>query len=295
MMKLPSPVILSPRLGLAAFIFLAGSGVAGVRGAGQFVSGVKVVEIYASVSNDKDEPVAGLTANDFAIEEDGTPQDIRTFAAGRFPLALAIALDRSFSVPRARLQSAADAAAKMIGELAASDQVMLLGIGSQTEVLAPLSTDHRAAREALARIDPWGTTPIYDATKWAVDEIQKASGRRALVLISDGNDRYSETTASALVEHVRQQDVLIYPVGLANRRPPLFAELAAVSGGRSFWVRDPRLLAATLTTIAAELHTQYLLGYVSSAPEDHSGWRSIRVSVSRPGVKVRARDGYFVP
>jgi Ca-activated chloride channel family protein len=296
MVILPSSSILAPWVRLAACIFLAaGVVVPGARGAGQFVSGVKVVEIYASVSDAKEQPVSGLTAADFLVEEDGVRQDIHTFAAGRFPLALAVALDHSFSVPRTRLQSAIGAVKGMIGELADTDQVMLLGIGSQTEVLAPLSSDPRAALAALARIEPWGTTPIYDATKWAVDEIQRASGRRALVLISDGVDRYSDTAATTLVAHVRQQDVLIYPVALANSRPVVFAELATVSGGRSFWVREPRALPATLSAIATELRTQYLLGYISSSAEDRSGWRSIHVTVSRPGVKVRARDGYLVP
>ena len=168
---------------------------------------------------------------------------------------------------------------------------MLLAIGSETDVLAPLSRDRGAALAALAHMEPWGTTPLYDAALSSVDAIQAASGRRALVLLSDGGDRYSRTTASELVDRVRRRDVLIYPIALARNRPPIFAELAAVTGGRSFHVPDARALPAALSAIAKELRFQYLLGYGPSAPE-HSGWRSIHVTVKRPRVRVRARDGY---
>ena len=79
-------------------------------------------------------------------------------------------------------------------------------------------------------------------------------------------------------------------------RPALFAELSSVTGGRSFHVRDLKALDATLTTIAAELREQYLLGYSPSRPFTAGGeeWRSITVRVKRPGVNVRARDGYYV-
>jgi Ca-activated chloride channel family protein len=89
--------------------------------------------------------------------------------------------------------------------------------------------------------------------------------------------------------------VLVYPVALGSRRPPLFAELATLSGGRSAHVRDARQLPETLRGIAEELHQQYLLGYTPALPLDTKGeWRSISVRVNKPGLRVRARDGYYV-
>ena len=79
-----------------------------------------------------------------------------------------------------------------------------------------------------------------------------------------------------------------------RNRPELFAELASVTGGRSFHAVEPRDLDATLSSIARELRLQYLLGYTPSAAEGRRGWRSIRVTVTRPDARVRARDGYFV-
>jgi Ca-activated chloride channel family protein len=75
----------------------------------------------------------------------------------------------------------------------------------------------------------------------------------------------------------------------------VFAELAAVTGGRSFQVADVRKLPATLSAIAKELRFQYLIGYAPPARADNEGgWRSIRVRMNRPNVRVRARDGYVL-
>lgn len=262
----------------------------------QFTSSVNLVEVYATVTDPRGEPVPGLTAADFRVSEDGTPQPITTFAAGEFPVSVAIAIDRSFSMGAGktdRLAVAKSAARSFIGALRPNDQVMVLAVGGDTDVAAPLTTDHAAALAAIGRLDAWGTTPLYDATLAALEAIQPAKGRRALVLLSDGTDRYSETTAAALLEEARRRDVLVYPVAIGPTRPPVFAELATATGGRSFFVQDPRELAKTLTAIARELRSQYLLGYaptrgVSGEPE----WRSIEVAVNRPDVRVRAREGY---
>jgi len=261
---------------------------------GQFTSGVNLVEVYATVTDQRGEPVSGLSASDFHVLEDGMPQTISTFAAGEFPLAVAVGIDRSFSMggKSDRLAIAKSAAHAFVSALRQGDQVMVVAIGSETEVAAPLSTDRAAAFAAIDRLDAWGTTPLYDATLVAIDAVQAGKGRRALVLLSDGTDRYSDTTPTDLVERARRLDVLVYPVAIGPTRPPVFAELAAVTGGRSFHAQDPRELNGMLETIARELRVQYLLGYVPAQTE-RSEWRSIDVKVDRPNVRVRARDGYY--
>ena len=257
---------------------------------------MNLVEVYATVTDRQGEPAAGLTAADFQVAEDGDLQRITAFAAGEFPLAAAIGLDRSFSMNGTgnRLAAAKSAARTFIGALRPADQVMVVAIGSETEVAAPLSADRAAALGAIDRLDAWGTTPLYDATLVALDAIQAGKGRRALVLLSDGTDRYSDTRAADLVERARRSNVLIYPIALGSARPPVFAELAAATGGRSFFVREPRELASVVTTIARELRFQYLLGYVPSRePSREPSWHAIDVTVNRPGVLVRARDGYM--
>ena len=256
---------------------------------------MNLVEVYATVTDRLGEPVAGLTAADFRVAEDGSPQSITAFAAGEFPLAVAIGLDHSFSMAGSnRLAVAKSAARTFIGALRPADQVMVIAIGGDTEIVAPLSSDRAAALAALDRLDAWGTTPLYDAALVALDAIQAAQGRRALVLLSDGTDRYSDTAAADLVEQARRRDVLIYPVALGSTRPPLFAELAAATGGRSFHAREPGELVSTMGAIARELRFQYLLGYVPArAVLAGPAWHAIDVTVTRPDVRVRARDGYF--
>jgi Ca-activated chloride channel family protein len=257
---------------------------------------VNVVEVYASATDSRGEPVKGLTQADFELKENGEFQTISTFTAGEFPLAVAVAIDRSFSMAGTRLGLAKSAARVFLGELRPADESMIIGIGSEVEVLAPLSTDRTTQFAALSKVDAFGTTGLHDAILHAIDDVQPAKGRRALVLLSDGDDRYSHASAADALEHARGADVMIYPVALGAARPPLFAELATITGGRSFHVRDPKLLTDTLRTIARELREQYLIGYTPSRPivAGSREWRSIAVTVKRPGVQVRARDGYQV-
>jgi Ca-activated chloride channel family protein len=262
----------------------------------QFVSGVSVVEVYATVTDARGEPVTGLRRADFTVEEDGHPQSVENFAAGEFPLSVAVAVDRSFSVPAAQLAASTAALSRFVTELRPDDQVMVIAIGSEVEVLAPLSGDRAASRAALDGLQRWGTTPLYDAAASAIDAIEPARGRRALIVLSDGRDRYSQRTAAELVEKARRSDVLIYPIAVGRERPPLFAELATVTGGRSFQAADARTLTTTLAVIAKELRFQYLLGYAPAREASRAPrWRSIQVKVNRPDVRVRARDGYLSP
>jgi Ca-activated chloride channel family protein len=255
-----------------------------------------VVEVYATVTDKQGKPVTGLGRDAFTVRENGQPQPISTFAAGEFPLSVAIAIDRSFSMAGARLAAAKSGARLFLGALQPADEAMLIAIGSMTEVLAPLSGDRRGALERLDTLDAFGTTGLYDAIVAAIDAIQPGRGRRALVLLSDGSDRYSTTTAAVALDRARASDVLVYPIAFGKSRPEAFAELASLTGGRSFHVTDGRQLPATLQAVAAELRSQYLIGYspVKAPVVGSNEWRSIAVSVSRPDVTVRARDGYLV-
>jgi Ca-activated chloride channel family protein len=280
----------STTVALAAALFLLGWR---AIPAAQFASGVNLVEVYAAVVDQSGNPVTGLRRADFTVLEDGTPQALSAFAEGDFPLAVALGLDRSFSMTKL-LATEASAARTFLGDLRPQDQSTLVAIGSEVETLAPLSTDRPAQMRALDALKPWGTTGLHDAIVAAIDAIQSAKGRRALVLLSDGNDRYSSATANEALDRARASDVMIYPVAIGGARPELFPRLAALTGGRSFQTREPAQLNAIAHQIAGELHHQYLLGYSPSRPivAGANEWRSITVRVNRPDVTVRARDGY---
>ncbi|HOQ61366.1 MAG TPA: VWA domain-containing protein [Vicinamibacterales bacterium] len=269
----------------------------GARTAGQFRSSVELVEVYASVSDAAGTSVRGLQAADFEVLEDGRPQPIQAFAAGDFPLSLAIALDHSASMAGSRLVQATSAVRRFLGRLRPEDQVMLLGIAGRVEVLAPLSTDRPQQHQALDLLRPWSTTSLYDALIAGVGLIQPAGGRRALVVLSDGEDRYSEATPAEVLDRARHSDVLVYPLAIGGTAPRVFAEVAAITGGRSFAPKNPRAIDEALASLTAELRDQYLLGYAPPRADDgrpEDGWRSITVRVrGRQGLRIRARDGYF--
>jgi Ca-activated chloride channel family protein len=263
------------------------------QGQPQFSSGVTQVEVYATVTGKDGRPVPGLTAGDFRVFEDGVPQTITTFAGAELPASVALAVDRSVSMKGTPLTMARTAGRVFLSSLRPDDRATLISISGDVEVLAPLSADKEPAIAALARLDPWSTTSLHDALIRTLDLLDQETGRRAVVILSDGVDRYSQATETDVLDRARQSDVQMYAIALGTSRPRWFVELATVTGGRSFHLDDPRQLASTLQSIAADLRAQYLLGYAPapSSVED-SGWRSISVTVDRPGVTVRARSGY---
>ena len=265
-------------------------------GARQFTSSVNLVEVYASVADANGQPVRGLTADDFEVLEDGEPQRISAFTAGDFPLTAALALDRSFSMAGKPLTIVKAAARAFVNALRPADEAVIIAVGSQVTVLADARTSRAEQLAAVNELTAWGTTALHDAIIAAIETVDGARGRRALLILSDGDDRYSDATASEAIARARRSNVMVYPIALGKTRPALFAELSTLTGGRSFHTRDLEGLEATLRTIASQLREQYLLGYSPSRPpvSGANEWRSITVRVKKPGVSVRARDGYFV-
>jgi Ca-activated chloride channel family protein len=287
------------RLIVAAAIALAGSGSIAAQQEGalaKFSSQVQLVEVYATVTDERGELVTGLRQNDFQVYENNQPQDISTFAAGEFPLTVALGVDRSWSMAGKPLELAKQASRGFLNQLKTGDRAMVLAISSSADIIAPLSTERPAQARAIAALDPWSTTALRDAIVAALDRLEPESGRQALVLFSDGNDRYSSATEAQVIARARRSNALIYPITIGKQRPAFLAELAVLTGGRSFLLKDATELEKTLSTIARELRYQYLLGYAPSNPIEEGAhqWRSIRVTVTgnHPGLRVRARDGY---
>jgi Ca-activated chloride channel homolog len=300
-----SLVIVAPMLGLLLqrslratlrlLIAAAACLMAGFPAAAQFSAGTELVEVYASVSDSSGRPVTGLPREAFTVMEDGKPQAVTTFAAGNMPLALGVAVDRSFSMAGRPLTTAKAGAVRLLDALRPEDQTMLVAVGSQVETLVALSTDRQRARGMLSSLKPWGTSPLGDATIAAIASVAEGSGRRALAFFTDGRERYNEAERAAVLDRVRRSSVLVYPVAVGGKPTALLAELAVTSGGRSFSARNPEEATRASETLADDLRHQYLLGYAPTRPLNEGGeaWRSIRVTVARPNVTVRARDGYY--
>jgi Ca-activated chloride channel family protein len=254
---------------------------------------VTQVEVYATVTDADGRPVKDLRAEDFSVLENDVPQQITTFLSGDFPAAVALAIDRSFSMQGTPLNVARTAARVFVASLKPEDRVMLISISGEVEVLAPLSRDREPLSKALDTLDPWGTTSLHDALIRSLDLLDSETGRRAIVVLSDGEDRYSNARAVDVLNRARRSDVMVYPIAIGRERPAFFPEIASLTGGRSFHLRDVKQLQTTLQTIAADLGAQYLLGYAPApATGGDAEWRRISVRVERPGVTVRARSGY---
>lgn len=280
---------------LAAGVVMAAASVAAQDPLATFSSRTDLVEVYATVIDDKGEPVMGLHRDDFDVYENNQIQDVSTFASGEFPLTVALGVDRSWSMAGNPLRLAKAASQAFLKALRTDDRSMVVAISSEADVIAPLSMDRVNQQRAIEALDPWSTTALHDAIIAALDRLEPETGRQALVLFSDGADRYSRATAAQVVARARRSNALIYPIAFGKTRPGLLAELAVLTGGRSFLLRDPKDLEKTLQAIARELRYQYLLGYAPATPIDkgNNEWRAIRVVLKgKPGFRVRARDGY---
>ena len=262
----------------------------------QFSSNVQLVEVYATVTDQKGDFVTGLRQEDFDLYEDNHLQQISTFAAGEFPATVALGVDRSWSMAGKPLELAKQASRSFLNQLKTGDRSMVFGISSTADVIAPLSTDRLTQSRAIAALEPWSTTALRDAIVTALDRLEPEPGRQAVVLFSDGNDRYSQATEAQVLDRARRSNALIYPMTFGKQRPPLLTELAALTGGRAFLLKDATELENTLSVIARELRYQYLLGYAPSRSIEAGAheWRSIRVTQKPPrvGLRIRARDGY---
>ena len=283
--------------GLGVALLSVGGGLSAQEPVAQFSSQTQLVEVYATVTDAKGELVTGLRRSDFEVFEDSEKQEISAFAAGEFPLTVALGVDRSWSMAGDPLRLAKVASKAFLRALKPNDRSMVVAISGEAEVVAPLSTDRLSQEREIDGLDPWSTTALYDAIIGALDRLEHEPGRQALVIFSDGTDRYSNAKAAQVVERARRSNALIYPIAFGKTRPPFMAELAVLTGGRSFVLRDAKELEKTLTTIARELRYQYLLGYAPAHPieQGHAEWRSIRVASASatPGLRVRARGGYM--
>ena len=155
----------------------------------QFSSQVQLVEVYATVTDANGELVMGLRQNDFDVYENNQLQQISAFAAGEFPLTVALGVDRSWSMAGKPLELAKQASRGFLNQLKPADRSMVLAISSAADIIAPLSTDRSSQARAIGDLDPWSPTALRDAIVAGLERLVGEQGRQALVLFSDGNDR----------------------------------------------------------------------------------------------------------
>jgi Ca-activated chloride channel family protein len=287
---------LSVATGLALAVAVAAAQKAPLR------SSIEVTVVTATVRDADGKLVTGLPREAFAIYEDGEQRPVAQFTSERVPLGLGLLLDISDSMFGRRIKDAETAVERFLLNLLDSrDAFFLMTFNHEPRVLFGWKTDPAGVHEALAKLQPTGSTAIYDAVAAALPFIDhRPRERAAMVLITDGADTASEITLHDLRPALVRSDTFLYAIAIDTPEPQAIAkrvnvdtlnELTGQSGGRTEVVRDTTDLDAATASIADELNSQYVLGYSSSHPGDGQ-YHSIRVRMMNPAYRVRARNGY---
>jgi len=188
----------------------------------RFESRVDFVNVTVTVSDEAGRYVRGLRQEDFALFEDDRPQPVAIFFSERVPVSLGIAIDTSGSMQGGKYDVARRALDRFLGELLdPADEIFLCRFDDDVEVLQRWTTSRELLRRALGRISPRGATTLYDAIAEAAPLAQTGRQRKkALVVISDGNDTSSRIEVTALKQIVRRTEVLVYAIGIDSQAEP---------------------------------------------------------------------------
>ena len=193
----------------------------------RFKSGVELINVTATVSDLNGRFVPGLQQDDFVVYEDDKPMTVTQFSADRVPVSLGIALDTSGSMAGAKIQEAQSALDRLLNDLLdRQDEVFLYRFSNTPVLLQSWTRDRQQLVRALGHIEPNGGTAMYDTVAEAIPLTQKGQNRKkALLVISDGNDTASATTIRELKTQIRVTETLVYAIGIDGvgetpSRPP---------------------------------------------------------------------------
>ena len=182
----------------------------------RFKSGVELINVTATVSDANGRFVPGLQQDDFLVYEDDQPVTVTQFSADRVPVSLGIALDTSGSMAGSKIQEAQAALDRLLNELLdRQDEVFLYRFSNTPVLLQSWTKDRQQLSHALGRIEPNGGTAMYDTVAEAIPLTQQGQNRKkALLLISDGNDTASATTVRQVKTQIRETETLVYAIGI---------------------------------------------------------------------------------
>ncbi len=185
----------------------------------RFKTGVELINVTATVTDGSGRFVSGLQKGDFRLFEDGEEQQITHFNSERVPVSLGIVLDTSGSMEGEKWTNAKAALNRFLYQLLdPADEVFLYRFDNQPELVEGWATDRDRIANGLARIRPRGATSLYDAVAEALPLAQTGRHRKkALVVISDGNDTNSRMTVRVLRQLIRESEVLVYAIGIDSQ------------------------------------------------------------------------------
>lgn len=279
---------------------------------------VNLVNLTATVVDKEDRAVANLQKQDFAVYEDGVPQDISVFHNDdRVPVSVGILFDTSGSMID-KIDEVQDAVIHFINTTNPEDDIFLIRFSSDVSLVQDFTGDRLLLRQAVGRLYPEGSTALYDAIVEGLQHLQGGKHKKkALLLITDGNDTSSSVTLEEAAATAQQSEAIIYALGIGHGEggsfghlPGIFKdtvdvdallEITNVAGGRTFLLQGEHhkkgidQIDQACQQVGAELRTQYSIGYHPKNKARDGTFRRVEVKVPAPGYKVRTRQGYFAP
>ena len=259
---------------------------------------VDLVELYTTVVDRANRPVVGLRETDFTVFEDGNRQGLAKFdLVEDLPFTVGVAVDTSGSMEDV-LDEAKRAAARFLTSLMKpSDSCFAVAFDTRPHLLTGRTSDISEVVDALRGLRATGRTALHDALMTGLYYFRGVRGRRALILLSDGEDTSSAATYADVLEYAKHSEIVIYTIGLGVGRTEALLqqkleEIAAVSGGRAFFIASAKELEPAYREIERELRSQYLLAYTSNQESLSDAFRQVEVRVAG-GHRARTMSGYY--
>jgi Ca-activated chloride channel family protein len=267
---------------------------------------VKLVSVFVNVTDKNGAIVGGLAQDDFAVTEDGRPQQIAVFERqSELPLNLTLAIDTSGSVRKDMAQEA-DAARRFAHAiLRPQDQMSLLQFATEVRELTPFTNKVAQIDRGLSQLRGDWATALYDAIDLGSQRLGGKEGRKVLILISDGDDTAKSATYAQALEAALRNEVMIYsiidvPIEASAGRDlggeHALITLAEQTGGKSFYESDGGLDRA-FARVSDDLRTQYLLGYYPHSQEPGRPFHRVQVTIPRAApdaFSIRHKTGYYM-
>ena len=252
--------------------------------------------------------VSGLNKNAFVVLDEKQQQDIAFFSDDDAPVSVGVIFDVSGSMSGDKIRRAREALSRFIQTSHNADEYFLIAFNSRAQLLLDKTRDGNAVLDKLTFVQTRSQTALYDACYLGVEKVQRgAHPKRALLLISDGQDNNSRYTFSEVRRLLKESDVTLYGIGILSGSDAgssmgmegqgTLDELANVSGGKAFFPRTAAEMDDIFEQIALELRHQYSIGYRPPNFVNDGKWHRIKVKVTPPRglprLFVRSKDGYY--
>lgn len=262
---------------------------------------VNLVELPVTVSDATGAPIAGLVQKNFTVLENGKAQTIRSFNyAANLRLSVGLLVDHSGSMEK-RMTATKEAAAEFFKDIMKpGDRAFVGGFSFDATQLAPFVTDVASLREQVMGLpDAGGGTSLYDAIVTGLYRFRNLQGRKALIVLTDGEDTTSRVTYEDMLTYVRASHLPIYFIGIGMGFSDMggtskMRALAAETGGVAYFIGNVKELKETYDKLEKDLRSQYLVSYNTESSKKDTKYRTIEVKVDRPDAKVRTIRG-FIP